>query len=77
MKKLMITLLSALALAVAFTGCGGSAGSAQSVPGASNNADTTSEAGSSTVSGDETSVTTPKTPFNLSNQLGTPPGLPS
>ena len=73
MKKLLITLLSTLALAMMFTGCGGSAGSAQGAPGAS---DATEEVASTTVSENEVSKTTPKTPYNLSSVVGTPPGLP-
>ncbi len=73
MKKLIITSLSVLALAMAFTGCGesGSVSSASS--------DTSGNAAvvvSSTVDVTSAEATTPQTPFNLSDKLGTPPGLP-
>ena len=76
MKKLIITSLSALALAMAFTGCGESGS-------VSSGSDTvTGDNGSEYVDvspvtgGTSTEITTPKTPFNLSEKLGTPPGLP-
>ena len=74
MKKLLITLLSALALAIAFTGCGGgSAGSLSST----NVDDGGSTNVSPTVSDVEVSDTTPNAvPYKLTSALGTPPGLP-
>ena len=73
MKNLIITSLSALALAMAFTGCGDSG----SVGGSANTSTNLGSGGVvSVVSGVDAEVTTPKTPYNLSDKLGTPPGLP-
>lgn len=72
MKKLIITLISVLALSITFTGCGDSAGSISS------NANT--PIAEDIVAGEadiEVAVTTPSTPYNLSSKLGTPPGLPT
>ena len=78
MKNLIITSLSVLALAMAFTGCGDS-GSVSSSASNSTGTGTENSVGveSSTVDVVPTETTTPKTPFNLSDKLGTPPGLPS
>ncbi len=74
MKKLIITSLSALAFAIAFTGCGesGSVSSASSDTSSGNGAVVSPTV--DVVSAAE--VTKPQTPFNLSEKLGTPPGLP-
>ena len=77
MKKLLITSLSALALAMAFTGCGDS-GSVTSASGSSEGIVVESNVVvSPVVDAQESAVTTPKTPFNLSEKVGTPPGLPN
>ena len=72
MKKSIITSLSVLALAMAFTGCGGSG----SVSDATDSVgDAVDNVVSPVVSEASALVTTPSTPYNLSEKLGTPPGL--
>ena len=80
MKKSIITSLSVLALAITFTGCGGSG----SVTGASDDLGALDDLGgaeqvvvSPVVDQEVADVTTQNTPYNLSSKLGTPPGLPN
>lgn len=73
MKKLIITSLSVLAFAIAFTGCGGSG----SVTDAADSVgDSVNNVVSPVVSEAAAIATTPDLPLNLSSSVGTPPGLP-
>ena len=76
MKNLIITSLSVLALAMAFTGCGDS-GSVTGVTDDSVSGGNVVVNPVTDVNTDSGAATTPKTPFNLSDKLGTPPGLPN
>ena len=87
----MISILSILALASMFTGCSESGSVTSNASGGDTSTSTsTSTTETSTngevASGDEVittengdvlAATLPKTPFNLSSQLGTPPGVPN
>lgn len=80
MKKSIIILLSVLAMAFTFSGCGESEGSVSNVSNVS------SDIGSDIsidqdkelviVANGDTADTIAKTPYNLSLALGTPPGVP-
>jgi len=80
MKSLIITSLSALALAMAFTGCGDS-GSVSSSSDGSSSATTNNEVTTGTttqiVDNGNTSDTTITNEFGLNPALGTPPPLPA
>jgi hypothetical protein len=73
MKKVALILAGLLVMMLA--GCGeGSSSSGGSTAG---NGDSTANVVDTTVDATEAEVTTPKTPYNLSAALGTPPGLPN
>jgi len=73
MKK--VALIMAGLLAIMLAGCGeGSSSSGGSVSAPTGNTPTVV---SPNVDADAADATTPKTPYNLSSAVGTPPGLPN
>ena len=82
MKNLIITSLSVLALAMAFTGCGESgsvASSTSAIDGGSGTGNGSSpvEKGALVIDNGDTGVTTITNEFGLNPTLGTPPPLPA
>ena len=72
MKSLIITSLSALALAMAFTGCGDSGSVASSAT-----AESSTTQDTLVIDNGDTSDTTITNEFGLNPSLGTPPPLPA
>ena len=74
MKNLIITTFSALAITVAFAGCG--SGSVDSASGTSSNG-TTGSTNQLVIDNGDTTDTTITNEFGLNPTLGTPPPLPA
>jgi len=74
MRKWMISLFSVLALAFAFTGCGGVEGNSSVVNSDGSGADVTSQI---TVPNSQEDPSSANNEYGISSELGTPPALPS
>ena len=77
MKKLIITLLSVLAIAFTFTGCGDSAGSISSSIESTTEAINGTDTSGVVIDNGDTTSTTITNEFGLNPSLGTPPPLPA